>query len=642
MADSEIVAAIEKLIQIPSSDPGNSKAFVVEGCEMQTTVTSSSSFEAATKFSYFLRSINLLSSSATTVEVREAITQNVYVYRCWKTTANMMVELEKMKMIQPPVEEGEEIELCAAFTRGESTNDMSTMDTERDVVDRALNEYFGFSSFRPLQKETIMAIMNGQSVLTVVGTGGGKSLMYMLPAILSTKPTLVLSPILSLIDDLLLRCSELNIGACKFTGQLSNEQKELQINQLSYKLVFCTPEVLNEELIELIQEEKVFERLVFDEAHTIITWDQSFRPLYKEVCIKLGRLGYPKLLLSATIPRKIQTALREIFDDFEVMKSSVYRENLKLEVVERPSKVYDEIAAFTSERKGQCGIIYCVLAHDVSKVHEELVKRDVSAVKYHGQLSDQVKASSYSKWMSGEADVIVANSSFGMGIDKPDVRFILHARLPTNVDEYFQQCGRGGRDGHPAICRIYYSCSDKFMLYKLFDKQHDVFKAQCAALNDLINILDNPVQCRHKEIMAYFGEIHSNFSCQTGCDNCQSLGQFHIADGTADAVKVVRAVVELTGRDVTANTLKLFLSGSRQKSILAAGLDSLANFGLLNGKFVPISLLDTFLHLLIFNGILAEKVEKKGRGFSIYITLGPKAHDILALTSTVYKYSKAK
>jgi len=646
-----IIEALEKLAQIPSIISENSKSFVVESCGIQTTITASSSFEAALKFGYFLRSLNLLSSSSTTVlvNIRETTTENVLIYRYLNTTSKLLVELFKFNMTQVPQEERFEEDLCCFTHETEGVPAAENIEREdNDVVYKALKDYFGFTSFRPLQKETITAILNGRSVLTVVGTGGGKSLMYMLPAILSSKPTLVLSPIKSLIDDLLLRCSELNIKACKFTGEITNEQKDSQINQLlSYKLVFCIPEVLNEgSLIEIIRKEqdgvRVFERIVLDEAHTIVTWGESFRPAYKEVCTELGRLqSYPKLLLSATIPLKVQTTLTDIFGDFEIKKSSLFRGNLTLEVVERPSKTYDEMAGFISERKGQCGIVYCVLAHDVCKVHEELLKRNVSVAKYHGQLSDQIKASSHSKWMAGEVDVIVANSSFGMGIDKQNVRFVIHAKLPTNVEEYFQQCGRGGRDGHPAICRIYYSYSDKFMLYKLFDKQPDVFEAQCEALNDLINILENPVQCRHKEVMAYFGEIYSNFSCHTVCDNCKALGQFHVADSTADAVKVVQAVVELTGRHITVNTLKLFLLGSRQKALLADGLDSLSNFGVLNGQFVPTSLLDTFLHLLIFKGVLAEKIEKKGRGFSVYVVLGPKAHGILALNYTVPKYTKA-
>ena len=261
-------------------------------------------------------------------------------------------------------------------------------------------------------------------------------------------------------------------------------------------------------------------------------------------------------------------------------------------------------------------------------------------MKYHGQLPEEVKTARFSKWMTGDADVIVASSSFSMGVNKKNVRFILHARMVTSVDEYFQQCGRGGRDGAPATCRLYYSRVDKSNLYKLFHKQDANFPSQCSALNDLIAILENPVHCRHNQIMAYFGEVRDSYVCLTGCVNCKNRGSIYVTDGTNDALNVVHAVVELTGKKITFNTLKRFLAGKRQKSILDNELESYANFGVLAKKFSPIGLLDIFLNRLINSDILAEKFEKKGKGFSIYVTLGKQAHDLLALNTSVVKYQK--
>ena len=215
----------------------------------------------------------------------------------------------------------------------------------------------------------------------------------------------------------------------------------------------------------------------------------------------------------------------------------------------------------------------------MAKIHAELLKRNINAVKYHGQLPEEVNTARFSKWMTGDADVIVASSSFSMGVDKKNVRFILHARMVTSVDEYFQQRGRGGRDGAPATCRLYYSRVDKSNLYKLFHKQDANFPSQCSALNDLIAILENPVHCRHNQIMAYFGEVRDSYVCLTGCVNCKNRGSIYVTDGTNDALNVVHAVVELTGKKITFNTLKRFLAGKRQKSILDNELESYANFG---------------------------------------------------------------
>lgn len=157
------------------------------------------------------------------------------------------------------------------------------------------------------------------------------------------------------------------------------------------------------------------------------------------------------MLLSATVNLKIESELKELFGELKVLRNTVFRSNLHLEVKERNKKLYDEVSDLIKEREGQCGIIYAVFPHDVSKIHSELIKRELNVVKYHGQLSEEVKNASLSKWMDGSVNVIVANSSFWMGIDRPDVRFVIHTHLQPSMDDYFQQCGRGGRDGSLAL-----------------------------------------------------------------------------------------------------------------------------------------------------------------------------------------------
>ena len=241
--------------------------------------------------------------------------------------------------------------------------------------------------------------------------------------------------------------------------------------------------------------------------------------------------------------------------------------------------------------------------------------------------------------MNGECKVIVANSSFGMGIDKEDVRYVIHPRIPTSIEEYYQQCGRAGRDGLPAKCVLFYKYGDKSTLSKLFQSQSEQAQ-QVASVNELINFHEDPVQCRHKSLMLFFGETTANFLCGVSCDNCLQRGSFHMTDGTTDALKVLEAMLELTGRVFTCNILKLFLLGSRQKVIQEQGLDELSNFGILEKRFVPGVLLDKFLHSLINMGILAEVYQKKGRSSYLQLVLGPKAHDLMALRLSVSRYIK--
>lgn len=192
-----------------------------------------------------------------------------------------------------------------------------------------------------------------------------------------------------------------------------------------YQVIVATPEMLQEGML-LHQAIACLDlgRIVFDEAHTISTWGGTFRPAFKEVCLELANVACPKLLLSATVTTKLQKTLADIFGRFLVFRETVYRENLTFEVEDRSPKHIDEIGTFVREQTivGNCGIIYCVLPHDVDKIHTELLKRGLDAVKYHGRLSDEVKQASFAKWMNGKVCIMVANSSFGMGIDKPDVR----------------------------------------------------------------------------------------------------------------------------------------------------------------------------------------------------------------------------
>ena len=318
----------------------------------------------------------------------------------------------------------------------------------------------------------------------------------------------------------------------------------------NYRVIFVTDECLEDgdalrEMIDELVERKQLERIVFDEAHTIATWGSTFRPKYKTVCESLSKVDCPKLFLSATISTSVETRLRRIFGNFKLHRASVFRDNLYLDVTKRSSRFLNELIKFIQEMESNnnSGIIYCVLPKDVNHIHAELVKRGIKAVKYHGQLSDDIQVLNLAKWMNVEVKVMVAISSFGMGIDKGDVRYMIHAKLPTSVEEYFQECGRAGRDGLPATCKIYYNYSDKSSLHKLFEHEGT---AEYSDLYKVIILLENPVQCIHKRLMTHFGENPDSFQCLTKCSHC-------VQHGTSDAQRVVQAVTEQSDVEITYN-----------------------------------------------------------------------------------------
>ena len=437
---SEILAQVEKILCFEKDKVFNYK---VSALNILANLTCSSSFEAAIKFGFLLMHVGLASNLAPDCSPLEIVcecqeSEGTVVYNLVVGDDNVpQVSLLKIERLGKD-DLCADTEICSdhevVHTQNTINNPTSNqhglhdLNSQENLMESTLNKYFNPHSFKPLQKEIISTTMNGKNVLGVIGTGGGKSLTFMLPAVLADQPAIVVVPTLSLIDDLLSRCLTLDIPACKITGEIPVDIRNSCLEERAkFKLVFCTPEMFaNKNVLEKLMSVHV-ERIVFDEAHTVCSWGNMFRPQYRSAANALAKFPCPKLLLSATIPHQLVLELSEVFGTLEVIKGTVLRDNMFLHVQEKPSgnKFYDELAQYILNRKDECGIVYSVFPSDVLKIHSELLKRNVMCVQYHGQLSQPVKEASFQKWTSGEVKVMVAKTSFGMGVDNRNVRFII-------------------------------------------------------------------------------------------------------------------------------------------------------------------------------------------------------------------------
>lgn len=406
-----------------------------------------------------------------------------------------------------------------------------------------LKRYFNFASFRENQLEAVNATCQGYDTLVLMPTGGGKSICYQLPAIVTDGLSIVVSPLKSLIDDQVTRLRSLRIK----TSALMGDTSEAEVNNIfsdlrqpnpEHKLLYVTPEKItaSQALISVFSDlysRGLLARFVIDEAHCVSTWGADFRPDYR----KLGRLrelfsGVPIMALTATAPPQVRD---DIYNQLKMNKrtgktfiQSFNRPNLQFEVRTKSKGCIGEICSLIKKKfPGQCGIIYCLSRNDCESVAEKLRDNSLMSAPYHAGLSDNQRKKVFKAWSTGTFQVVCATIAFGMGIDKSDVRFVIHYSVPKSVEGYYQEAGRAGRDGKDASCVLYFSKSDvyrmKSMLSKGFGKADDKKRDQ-NNLEHIVNYVENRNECRRAILLRYLGEEFNSNDCishhKTACDNC--------------------------------------------------------------------------------------------------------------------------
>ncbi|HWZ22623.1 MAG TPA: ATP-dependent DNA helicase RecQ, partial [Cytophagaceae bacterium] len=386
-----------------------------------------------------------------------------------------------------------------------------------------LKEVFGYSTFRGTQEVIINNLLAGKNTFVIMPTGAGKSMCYQLPALVMDGIAVVISPLIALMKNQVDQLSAIGVNAQVLNstltkGEMARVKKEVLNGEV--KLLYVAPESLTkEENVTFLKKAKVC-FVAIDEAHCISEWGHDFRPEYRRIKSIIEQLGnLPIIALTATATPKVQVDIQKNLqmEEANVFKSSFNRKNLYYEV--RPkSETKKQLIKYVKQHKGKSGIIYCLSRKKVEEIAELLRVNDVNALPYHAGLDADVRMRNQDAFLSEEADVIVATIAFGMGIDKPDVRFVIHYDAPKSLEGYYQETGRAGRDGLEGNCIMFYAYKDILKLEK-FNKDKNVTERENARqlLQEMVSFAESAV-CRRKQLLFYFGE-HLEKDCGF-CDNC--------------------------------------------------------------------------------------------------------------------------
>ncbi|KAG2168976.1 hypothetical protein VTO58DRAFT_111500 [Aureobasidium pullulans] len=517
-------------------------------------------------------------------------------------------------------------------------------------VKTGLTKVFQLPGFRLNQANAINATLAGRHVFVLMPTGGGKSLCYQLPAIVRTGKTsgvtVVVSPLLSLMEDQVSHLRALHIQAFALTGSTSmDERREITSTftkpnvQDFVQLLYVTPEMLNKSgmmktAFKDLHRRGKLARIVIDEAHCVSQWGHDFRPDYKELGMVLKEYpGVPIMALTATATEnvKVDTIGNLGINGCEVYSQSFNRPNLTYHVDNKPKKsaLLDKIQEIIEDKhKDKCGIIYCLSRKQCEDVADELRQRGIEAHHYHAGMEPEAKSKVQRDWQRGDTKVIVATIAFGMGIDKPDVRFVIHHTIPKSLEGYYQETGRAGRDGASSDCYLFYGTHDLFTLRKMIDENETGSKEQKDRQHDMlrrvVQFCLNKTDCRRVQVLAYFAETFSKEDCENGCDNCDTTEELVETDYTELGLAAIGLVKEMASvRNVTLHQcLDLFRGTGR--GITAEDREA-ENYGA--GKDLDRENVDRLFGLLLAEDVIREfSIFNRAKFANQYLGLGPRRH----------------
>ena len=451
---------------------------------------------------------------------------------------------------------------------------------------RMLETYFGYTSFRPAQEAPIASLLRNEDVIGIMPTGAGKSICFQIPALCKVGLTIVFSPLISLMKDQVDGLLVQNIPAALINSTLTQakfNKTMYEVRSGKIKLLYIAPERLGSNFFCNVLRALPIAQVIVDEAHCISEWGHDFRPSYRLIGEWLNSLPKRPIVgaFTATATKYVENDIKKLLglDKANVYVTGFDRPNLSFSVIRTPKRM-DYVVHYVRQHANENGIIYCATRKDVDRVYENLTRAGIKVGHYHGGLSDEVRREMQNAYADDKLQVMVATNAFGMGIDKSNVRYVLHYQMPRNMESYYQEAGRAGRDGAPAECILLYSGQDVQVHKYLIEQSIETPERQEVELRKLQSMIDYCFcsNCLRKYMLNYFGES----TVWTTCDNCSSCkGSGDKVNVTKEAKAIFRAIMS-TDERYGASMITSIVRGERTDRIMRAGHDALPVFGLLS------------------------------------------------------------